>query len=50
MNCAVVGWLALLAIALGGYCLYRRWQIRLYRRAKRAALESVRLDISNSKN
>lgn len=49
MSCTTVGWLALLAIAVGGWCLYRRWQIRLYRKAKRDALAAVNLDISNRK-
>lgn len=41
MSCTVLGWLVLLAIAFGGYCLYRRWQIRLYRKAKRDALVAM---------
>lgn len=51
MQCSTMGWLVILAIAVGGWCLYRRWQIRRYRRAKQAALAAMLpLDISKRKN
>lgn len=50
MHCTTVGWLIVLVVAVAGYCLYRRWQVRRYRRAKQAALDALLpLDISRPK-